>query len=512
MSSPETKEKVASYITHDYASSLESGKPVKFVYSPEERKLVRRINWTVMPLVCGILFVQFIDKSTLNYAAVMGIYEDTHITQDQFSWLGSIFYVGYLAFQIPNQYFLQRLPMSKYLGSILTVWGVCLACMALGKNFEQLAGLRFLLGFWEASTYPCIFLLISTLYRRQEQVVWFSTMFICNAAATSIGGLIGYGIRSMHGARGISAWQCCDNNSCEILMILNTNPLPFLTTVIIWGVVTFALGIAFFFFLADKPKSRWFRLTPEEELIVDDRLRDNTVVQNKDINMDHIFEAFKDPRFYCYLGISFLVNLQNGAVTIFSSQIISQMGFSDLDSILLNIPYGVAIGILLAFTTYASKRYDEIGYVAAVMGFITFLGALLLAVIPYGGAKLAGLYLSASSPIYVMLQTSISNNVTGYTKKIFYTGGNLVAYCIGNFVGPLMMVEHTAPRYIGGLSGYMAADILAIILFLYVRWSLNRENKRREKLRKEGQIPPPAANREELDLTDKQDMNFVYRP
>ena len=97
---------------------------------------------------------------------------------------------------------------------------------------------------------------------------------------------------------------------------------------IIWGVITFILGIAFFFFLADHPKSHWFRLTPEEELIVEERLRDNTVVQNPVINMGHIKEGLKDPKFYCYLGISFFCNLQNGSVTIFSSQIISQMGFS----------------------------------------------------------------------------------------------------------------------------------------------------------------------------------------
>lgn len=30
----------------------------KFVYSPAEKRLVRKINWTVMPLVCSILFVQ----------------------------------------------------------------------------------------------------------------------------------------------------------------------------------------------------------------------------------------------------------------------------------------------------------------------------------------------------------------------------------------------------------------------------------------------------------------------
>ncbi|KAI7859821.1 major facilitator superfamily domain-containing protein [Circinella umbellata] len=485
------QEKAEVYSANEVEYALEEAKSKKFVYSPEEKKLVKKINWTVMPLVCGILFVQFIDKSTLNYAAVMNLYEDTHISQTEFSWLGAIFYVGYLAFQIPNQYCLQRLPISKYLGAILLIWGVCLGLMSLGRNFQELAGLRFLLGFWEASTYPCIFLLISTLYRRQEQVIWFSTMFINNAAATAFGGLIAYGIRSMQGLHGISAWQWC---------------------MIIWGVITFLLGIAFFFFLADHPKSRWFHLTPEEELIVEERLRDNTVVQNPVINMAHIKEGLRDPRFYCYLGISFFCNLQNGSVTIFSSQIISQMGFSDLNSILLNIPYGVSIAILLAGAMMASRRWDEIGYVGAAWGMITFLGALLLCVIPGGGGKLSGLYLSASSPIYVMLQTSISSNVTGYTKKIFYTGGNLAAYCVGNFVGPLMMVESTAPRYIGPMIGYMVADILAVVLFLYVRWSLKRENERREKLREEGKIPPSDAARQDIDLTDKEDLNFVYKP
>lgn len=97
---------------------------------------------------------------------------------------------------------------------------------------------------------------------------------------------------------------------------------------IIWGCVTTVLGVAFFFFLPDKPKSRWFRLTPDEEKIVNERTRDNTVIQNKQIRTEHMLEALKEPRFYAYVLISFLLDLQNGCVTIFSSQIIADMGFS----------------------------------------------------------------------------------------------------------------------------------------------------------------------------------------
>ncbi|KAI8149504.1 major facilitator superfamily domain-containing protein [Fennellomyces sp. T-0311] len=462
--------------------SEEAG-PTKFVYSKEEKRVVRKINVALIPL--------FVDKSTLSYAAVMGIYEDTGITGSQFSWLGSIFYVGYLAFQIPNNYLMQRLPLSKYLGAILVVWGIGLACTALGKNFAQLAGLRFLLGFWEGSTYAAVFLLIATVYRRSEQVVWFGTMFICNAISIAVGGLIGYGIGFMQGLGNLSAWQWA---------------------MIIWGSVTTLLGIIFFIFLPDKAKSRWFRLTPEEEKIVDERTRDNAVVANKEFKVAHVYEALKEPRFYCYLLISCFLNLQNGAVTIFANQIIVDMGFSSLDSVLLNIPNGVATVILLGCAMFLSKRYDAVGIVGFIFCIIPMVGALLLCTIPSGGVKLIGLYLSATSPPYVMLQTSISGNVAGYTKKIFYTSGNLVAYCIGNFVGPLMMVEHEKPRYIGGLSGYIVADLLSSLLFLIVRWLHFRKNTEREQLLKDGRMPPIPKNREELDLTDVEDLNFTYRP
>ncbi|KAJ8654655.1 hypothetical protein O0I10_009706 [Lichtheimia ornata] len=462
----------------------------KFVYTPEERRVLRKINFATVPFVCVVLYIQFIDKSTLNFSAVLGLYEDTGIDGSQFSWLGSIFYVGYLAFQLPNQYLIQRLPTSKYLGVVLVLWGVSLACTAIAKDFSQLAGLRFLLGFFEASTYPAIFLLISTFYRRTEQVTWFGTMFIANSVATTTGGAIGYGIGRMDGLHNMSAWQWC---------------------MLIWGCITAFSGIVYFFFLPDKPKSRWFRLTPEEEKIIDDRTRDNTVVRSKIIKREHILEALKEPRFYCCMLISFFLNLQNGCITIFSTQIIKNMGFTNLESILLNIPKGFSTILLLIFAMTMSKRFDVICYIGALMSLIAFIGALLLGVLPVGGVMLLGIFLASTSPPYTMLQTLISNNTSGYTKKIFYTSGNIVMYCLGNFVGPLMMVDSQAPRYIGGMIGYMVADVLAAALFLYCRWSFKRENKRRERMKEESKVPPPPENREEIDWTDKEDPHFVYR-
>ena len=42
----------------------------------DERKLLRKIDWMVVPLMFACYLLQYLDKSLLNYAAVMGIRED----------------------------------------------------------------------------------------------------------------------------------------------------------------------------------------------------------------------------------------------------------------------------------------------------------------------------------------------------------------------------------------------------------------------------------------------------
>jgi hypothetical protein len=65
-------------------------------------------------------------------------------------------------------------------------------------------------------------------------------------------------------------------------------------------------------------------------------------------------------------------------------------------------------------------------------GATSTVGMICLTAIPGGGAKLIGFYLSwGCTALYLLQQASITANVSGYTKKIFYTSGNLVFYTFG---------------------------------------------------------------------------------
>lgn len=58
------------------------------------KKLVRKIDFTIAPLLAAVYFLQFLDKTTLSYTAVMGVRQDTHLIGQDYSNLAMLFYVG----------------------------------------------------------------------------------------------------------------------------------------------------------------------------------------------------------------------------------------------------------------------------------------------------------------------------------------------------------------------------------------------------------------------------------
>lgn len=58
------------------------------------KKLVKKIDLTIAPLLAAVYFLQFLDKTTLSYTAVMGIRTDTHLKGQDYSDLSMLFYIG----------------------------------------------------------------------------------------------------------------------------------------------------------------------------------------------------------------------------------------------------------------------------------------------------------------------------------------------------------------------------------------------------------------------------------
>ncbi|KAL3420943.1 allantoate permease [Phlyctema vagabunda] len=90
----------------------------------EEKRVLRRIDYRVLPLMLGAYSLQQLDKSSLSYTSVFNIQKDAGLVGRQYSWLGSILYIAQLVMQPLGALLLVKLPTGKLISTAIFLWGV----------------------------------------------------------------------------------------------------------------------------------------------------------------------------------------------------------------------------------------------------------------------------------------------------------------------------------------------------------------------------------------------------
>jgi MFS family permease len=150
--------------------------------------------------------IQFLDKLSLNYANAYSLTPDLGLQGQRYSWVAAIFNFGYLFWALPANYLIQRLPVSKYTGSMILLWSVLLCCHVAAKNYSGMLALRFFLGMFEASISPAIMNIVSMFYTRSEQPLRMCVFLAFNGMATMVGALLGWGLGHANSPH-IKTWQ-----------------------------------------------------------------------------------------------------------------------------------------------------------------------------------------------------------------------------------------------------------------------------------------------------------------
>lgn len=123
-----------------------------------------------MPILFMCYAFYYIDKTTLSYAALYGIKKDLNLGKTDYSTLGSIFYLGWLAWAVPGNMLIAKMQIGRYLGINVTLWGVFLAFQAATQTFQAELALRFVSGMFEAVADPC-FMAVSHLVMHQPTCI-----------------------------------------------------------------------------------------------------------------------------------------------------------------------------------------------------------------------------------------------------------------------------------------------------------------------------------------------------
>lgn len=74
---------------------------------------------SLLPIMTLCFCFQLMDKLALSYTSILGIREDLHLSDRDYSWANSIYYFGYLAASYPAAVLMVRWPVAKLIAGSL---------------------------------------------------------------------------------------------------------------------------------------------------------------------------------------------------------------------------------------------------------------------------------------------------------------------------------------------------------------------------------------------------------
>ena len=149
----------------------------------------------------------FLDRTNIANASVFGLQNDLKLTGSQYNTALTMFFVPYIAFEIPSNIILKRLKPHIWLSGCMFLFGLVTICQGLVQNWSGLLATRFFLGLAETGMFPGSFYLIGMWYKRSEAQKRYSFFFGSTSLAGAFGGLLASAIGKMGGMRGYLGWR-----------------------------------------------------------------------------------------------------------------------------------------------------------------------------------------------------------------------------------------------------------------------------------------------------------------
>ena len=76
--------------------------------SPEEKKLIRKLDWMILPLLWIMYWFNYLDRNAITVARLDDMEAELNLTSTEYQTCVSILFVGYILGQIPCSKWLSR--------------------------------------------------------------------------------------------------------------------------------------------------------------------------------------------------------------------------------------------------------------------------------------------------------------------------------------------------------------------------------------------------------------------
>ncbi|KAK8115378.1 major facilitator superfamily domain-containing protein [Apiospora kogelbergensis] len=431
-----------------------------------ERRLLRKIDLTVYPILFIVYMMSFLDRINISNAKIQGMAKDLDLlVGNRFNIALFIYFIPYILLEIPSNMIIHKVRPSWYLAGLMACWGIINMCMGFVQSYQGLIVLRFFLGAFEAGVMPGIIYLTSMYYKRHEFQTRMSFFFCSTLIGGAFGGLFAYAIAHLGGSHGLAAWRWI---------------------YIIEGAITAGIAILASFLIVDWPEQCSF-LTASEKDLLRRRLADDGADEARmdTLNAQSYRLILRDWKIWLGSLVYMGVGVTGYATTFFLPTILHEFGWQAADAQMRTIPVYVvsAAGMLLA-AWLSDRLAHRAGFILGGCAVATAGYAMLLAQDGLSrDAKFAAVFL-VSLGGYVatpMALAWLANNLSGHWKRAFGSATQVTVGNVAGIVASNIFLQAESPRYRTGYGvalgmtwvGALATAVLAVGLWL--------ENRKRER-------------------------------
>ncbi|SCU98934.1 LANO_0F00232g1_1 [Lachancea nothofagi CBS 11611] len=444
-----------------------------YIDSKEEKELIKKLDKRFIPMLAFTFFLSSLDKTNIGNAYTSGMKEDLNLSAHQYSNAVSVFYSTFLAAQLPAVLCLKLIPPRYYMSTLVFCWSVITICSGFVKSYHSLLATRVLLGAFEGGFFPAMTLLISIIYKPQEQGRRIALFFGSAAISGAFGGLIATGITAVHGSHSLNGWQWL-----YIIEGLTS------VTAAAWLLFGLPKDIESFNFLNEKEQS--LMVTRAEQ-------QANYIGKDEKFSWKYVLDALKDFKVYTGLLIQFCQNVTlYGFTTFLPATLKLGMGYDSKKAQYMSVPvYLLAAAVFLA-SAFISDRYNLRGPVIFCYNLVTIIGYILMIAVKNAGVKYFACYLITFS-VYTgpgLNVTWTSNNVAPHYKRATALGLNQM---FGNLAGAVVGQVYNKSPYTTGNTFSLGCLILANLLATVQVFVFHKRNGEREGLEKAGELKEKRA-------------------
>ncbi|KAK0244214.1 major facilitator superfamily domain-containing protein [Armillaria nabsnona] len=459
----------------------------------EDRRLVRKVDLRLIPILLLLYLLSFLDRSNIGNARIIGLATDIHLSPSAYNTALALYFIAYVIFEVPSNIILKRFNPQIWLPTLTLAWGLVSVGQGLITNQAGLLGIRFLLGVTEAGLFPGSIFLFSMYYQRRERGYRVAIFFGGAALAGAFGGIFAYAIGKMEGVGGRHGWQWI---------------------FIIEGILTVVVSLFAYFIVPTWPHTAKFLNDDERSRLLARLKADSDAGHNERFKWFYVRQAISDHLVWGYAflfhGFSFVLY----TLSLFMPTIIVGLGFGSWQAQLMTVPPNALASISIWLTVWLSSKYNLRAPFIIASAIVAIIGYIVLLTAKTPGGQYTGVHFAAAG-VYTgnaLLLSWPGENVSGQTKRAIAVAMQITIGDLGAVAGVLIYRPEFAshnfrkPHIIS--IGYLLFAI-AVTVYLWV-W-MSKENRQRalslenKDLHKEIEL----SEEERLVLGDR-DVNYRY--